>query len=274
MPVRARSSYASASPTLALCRWPKASASPTSLHLGAVPDRALGGDDERVVTRVVAVVGGEQRRERVQVVRRLGDDAPRGRDVGRVQRGEPGVATEDAEDADPLVAAERRALPVDGLLGPRDGGREADAVLGPLDVVVHRLGDRHQRDAGIGEDLRVRQRVVATDRHEDVDAQVGEVVEDERGQVVAVLVGGEPGAVGLDQARPAARPSASSAGSSATCAGSCRPSGRWSGCSSDRGSAGSRDRAPAPAGRGSVPPSRGGTRGPRSPPRSPDRRRS
>ena len=110
-----------------------------------------------------------------------------------VNRGrEAGVAAEDPEDADPLVAAERRPLPVDRLLRPGDRGREADAVLGPLDVVVHRLRDRDEGNALVHEDLRVGQRVVATDRHQDVDAERGQVIEDERRQVVAIVIDGVP----------------------------------------------------------------------------------
>jgi hypothetical protein len=48
----------------------------------------------------------------------LGDDAAVGRDVGRVERGEAGVATEDPEDAHPLVGADGGPLPVDGGRSP------------------------------------------------------------------------------------------------------------------------------------------------------------
>ena len=141
------------------------------------------------------MVGRQQARQRVEVVRRLRDHAARRRHVRRVQRGEPGIPAEDPEDADALVRAERRPLAVDRLLRPGDRGREADAVLGPLDVVVHRLGDGHQGDARVGQDLRVGQRVVATDRHEDIDPERRQVVEDERGQVEQVLADGVPGSI-------------------------------------------------------------------------------
>ena len=199
-------------------------------HLGALPDRALGRDDEGVVARVRGVVGLEQGGQRVEVVRRLGDDAARRGHVCRVQRREPGVPPEDPEDADPLVAAERRALPVDRLLGAGDRGREADAVLGPLDVVVHRLGDGHERHAGVHQHLRVRQRVVAADGHQDVDAERGDVVEDERRQVVEVVADRVACAAAARPSTAAARPRASCAGSSARCAGRCRRSARSSGC--------------------------------------------
>ena len=187
IPVRSRSSSARASPTLALCRCPKASALADVGHLGALPDRTLGRDHEGVVARVRGVVGLEQGGQRVEVVGHLRDDAARRGHVCRVQRREPGVPPEDPEDADPLVAPERGALPVDRLLGARDRGREADAVLGPLHIVVHRLRDGDERHAGVHQHLRIRQRVVAADGHQHVDAEGGDVVEDVRRQVVEIV---------------------------------------------------------------------------------------
>ena len=90
----------------------------------------------------------------VEVEGRLGDEAAGRCHVGRVERGEAAVAAEDPEDPDALVRPERRALPVDGLLGAGDGGREADAVLGALDVVVHGLGDGDERHAVVVQRLR------------------------------------------------------------------------------------------------------------------------
>ena len=119
----------------------------------------------------------EDLRERLEVERELGDDAAGGRDVRGVERGEAGVAAEDPEHADPLVRAERRPLAVDDLLGARDRGREADAVLGPVDVVVHRLGDGDERHAALVQHGEKRERVVAADGHQVVEAQVLDVVE-------------------------------------------------------------------------------------------------
>ena len=148
--------------------------------------------DERVVARVRRVVGRQQGRQGIEVVGRLGDDAARRGHIRGVQGREARVAPEDPEDADPLVAPKRRPLAVDGLLRARDRRREADAVLGPLDVVVHRLGDGHQWHAGADQDLRVRQRVIAPDRDQHVDAERFEIVEDARRQVVDPIVGREP----------------------------------------------------------------------------------
>ncbi len=128
-----------------------------------LPDGALAGDHEGVAGRVEAAIVGQEVRQGVEVERRLGDDAARARHVGRVPRRVAGVAAEDAEDADPLVAAERRALAVDELLGAGHRGREADAVLGAVHVVVHGLGDGDDREALAPEPGRVAERVVAAD---------------------------------------------------------------------------------------------------------------
>ena len=86
------------------------------------------------------------------VVALLGDHAASRGHVGREEGRERGVAAEDPEDPDALVAAERRPLAVDELLGPGDRRREADAVLRTGHVVVHRLGDGHDLDVSAGED--------------------------------------------------------------------------------------------------------------------------
>ena len=240
MPVRRVSSVASASPTLALRRCPNASASPTSSRLGALPDRALRRDDDRVVARAQSMVLGQQRGQGIDVVRRLGDHAPGRRHVRREQRREARVAPEDPEHADALMAAERRPLPIDELLRPGDRRREADAVLGARDVVVHRLRDRDEWDAVVDQHARERQRVVAADGHQRIDARG-------RRGARARPRSGRTGPRRCGSARPspvdshAGRDSASSApGSSGTCGASCRPCDRWSGCSGGPAVAGSR----------------------------------
>jgi hypothetical protein len=53
----------------------------------------------------------------------------------------------------------------------RDGRREADAVVGAVDVVVHCLGDRDDRIALVVQPQRERQRVVAADRQHRLDSE-------------------------------------------------------------------------------------------------------
>ena len=157
-------------------------------HLRALPDRALGGDDEGVVARVG--LRGRRRGAGASASRSYGAS-------GMTQRPEVTYAVYSAENPasrpkirnTPIRSCEpeRRPLAVDRLLRPGDRRREPDAVLRALDVVVHGLGDRHERDALVDEHLRVRERVVAPDRHEEVDAERREMVEDERRQVVDAL---------------------------------------------------------------------------------------
>ena len=137
----------------------------------ALPDGALRGDDEGVVAGVGRVVGRQDGGEVLDVVGCLRDEAAAGGHEGGVEGREAGVATEDAEDADALVRADRGALPVDGITRPRDGRGEADAVLRALHVVVHGLGDGDEIGARVVQDLRVAERVVAADGDEVVDAQ-------------------------------------------------------------------------------------------------------
>src|SRR6476661_11258350 len=73
-----------------------------------------------------------------------------------------------------LVAASR-ALPLDGVAGAGDRSREADAVLGVADVVVHRLRDGNDLDAEVVELGRITERVVAADGDQVFDAEPREV---------------------------------------------------------------------------------------------------
>ena len=92
--------------------------------------------------------------------------------VGRDQRRLAAVAAEQLDHRDSLVAAGRRAQRVNKLDAARDGGGEADAVVGAEDIVVHRLGDSDHAQALAVQPHRERERVVAADRHQRVDAQV------------------------------------------------------------------------------------------------------
>ena len=108
----------------------------------------------------------------VDVERHLGDDRPvDAGQVGRDERRLAAVAAEHLHDGEALVRAGARAQLVDEVHRAGDGGGEADAVVGAVDVVVHRLRDGDDRDALVGQAQRERERVVAADRHQRVDAQ-------------------------------------------------------------------------------------------------------
>src|SRR6185436_9316921 len=91
--------------------------------------------------------------------------------VRRIERSEAGVTSEHAENTDALVRGDGGALALDGVAGAGDRGREADAVLGVVNVVVHRLGDGNNLDAELVELGGVAERVVTTDGNEVLDAQ-------------------------------------------------------------------------------------------------------
>src|SRR6202022_1873806 len=90
-------------------------------------------------------------------------------------RRKSGIAAKNAENANSLVRADSGALPLDGIAGSGDRGREADAVLGVADVVVHRLRDGDDLDAEVVELGRITERVIAADGDQVFDAEPGEV---------------------------------------------------------------------------------------------------
>ena len=122
--------------------------------------------------------------------------------VGREQRGLAAVAAEQLDHGDALVRPGRGAQLVDELHAAGDRGREADAVVGAEDVVVHRLGHGQDLHALAGQPLGVRQGVVAADGDQPVQAEpldhgqaVAGEVERPLGLELA-LPGQEPGHVG------------------------------------------------------------------------------
>ena len=178
------------------------------------------------------------------------------------QRRLAAVAAEQLDHGDPLVRAGARAQVVDELHAAGDRGREADAVVGAVDVVVHRLRDRDHRDALVVHAERVRERVVAADRDQHVDPErldhaQGVIGEVERPVAVDPVreVGGDVAAAGRGS------------GSCATCAGTCRPV--RSIVRTTFGSSGRKQLVPATRGRPgrtrAAPPSRAAGRSPRAP---------
>ena len=73
------------------------------------------------------------------------------------------------------MRADGGALALDGVAGAGDRRREADAVLGVADVVVHRLRDGNDLDAEPVELGRVTERVVTADGDKVFDAERREV---------------------------------------------------------------------------------------------------
>ena len=142
-------------------------------HVGALESRAFGDDNHGVMAGVARAVDHHELGETADVERHLADQRPvSAGEEARDQRGLAAVAAEQLDHRDPLMAAGRRPQRMDELDAAAHGGREADAVVGAVDVIVHGLGDRHHRHAFFMEPRRIGQRVVAADRHQRVDTEM------------------------------------------------------------------------------------------------------
>ena len=78
---------------------------------------------------------------------------------------------------------------VNELHAAGDRGAKADAVVRPVYVVVHRLGDGHDWEAFAVQALAKAERVIAADGDQAVDAQELKVLEHVRRKVAQALVG-------------------------------------------------------------------------------------
>ena len=92
-----------------------------------------------------------------------------------MQRDPAGVPAHDLDDERAVVRLGRRVQPVDRLRRDVHRGVEAERVIGCAEVVVDRLRHADHVHAEFGELRRHAERVLATDRDERVDAQIGEV---------------------------------------------------------------------------------------------------
>src|SRR5262249_1796884 len=128
-----------------------------------------------IVARICALLFDEQPDELVEIDLVFGNDAADRGGVRRVERRKAGITAEDAENADALVRGHRGPLALDRVAGAGDRGREADAVLGVVNVAIHRLRDCNDLHAELVELGPVAERVVTTDGDEMLDAQRREV---------------------------------------------------------------------------------------------------
>ena len=70
----------------------------------------------------------------------------------------------------------------------RDARAEADAVIGAVHVVVHRLRNRDDVDAFVVQPLAITQRVVAPDRNQRIDTDLLQILEHVLGDVVDLVL--------------------------------------------------------------------------------------
>src|SRR5699024_7279719 len=72
---------------------------------------------------------------------------------------------------------------VDEVDAAADGGAESEAVVSPVDIVVHRLGNGDDLGAGAVEAHGERQRVIAADRDDGVEPKLANGFEDARSRI-------------------------------------------------------------------------------------------
>ncbi len=85
------------------------------------------------------------------------------------------------------MAADRGPQGMNRFDGAADGGRKADTAVGPIDVVVHGLGDRVERHTLIVQVRGEGQGAVAADRHQCVEFEMLDHVEDMAGAIDRVV---------------------------------------------------------------------------------------
>src|SRR5438270_658646 len=78
-----------------------------------------------------------------------------------------------------LVRTEGGSLPRDKFLGASDSRGKTDAVLGPLNVIVHGLGDGNYGHPGGGKSRGEAQRIVAADGYEATNPEPLKIFQDD-----------------------------------------------------------------------------------------------
>jgi hypothetical protein len=95
-----------------------------------------------------------------------------------VERDPPGVPTHHLDDHDAVVRLGGGVQPIDGVGCEINGGIEAETVGGSDDVVVDRLRDADDRDAAVVEPVGDRQRAIAADDDQRIEAHLVEHLDD------------------------------------------------------------------------------------------------
>ena len=150
--------------------------------------RALGDQDDRVAARVLVAVVSEQLREMFDLDGVFGNHAPiRRAGHRRQQRGVARIAAEDFDYEEALVRTGGCAQPVRELDRARHAGAESNAVVGPENVVVHRLWNGHDIHTLVVQPFAIAERIVPADGDQNVDANMPEILEHILRDVVDLL---------------------------------------------------------------------------------------
>ncbi len=158
-------------------------------HLDAVKRRALRDQRHAVLAGIGIPVLEQELAQLLDVELVLGNHAPVRRACHRgKKRSETGIASEDLDDEEALVASRGGAERVGHLDGAGDASAETDAIVGPGNVIVHGLGDRDHPYSLLMEPHRVRKGVVSSDRDEGVDPEPFEVLQSLLAEVVHLVL--------------------------------------------------------------------------------------
>src|SRR3984957_19239720 len=133
------------------------------INLAFFPHCAFGYDDERIVARIIFLVFHQKRADACEIKWVFRNQTASGRYIGGVQSGKTGIAPKDAENPDALMRTQSRSLPGDRFLGARDRSGESNAILGAVNVVIHRLGNANHRKSGARKHRREAKSVVPSD---------------------------------------------------------------------------------------------------------------
>ena len=116
---------------------------------------------------------------RVEVDREFGDDDHVGTAGQATHHPDPtGIAPHHLHHHDPVVGGRGRVQPVERFDDDAHRGVETDAELGDGQVVVDRLRNPHHRKPRVTHRRRHRQGIVATDRHQAIDAAAAQQLDD------------------------------------------------------------------------------------------------
>src|ERR1700732_2198683 len=136
---------------------------PQLINLAFFPHRAFRDDHQRIVAGIIFLIFHQELGDAGKVKWVFRNQTSSGGYIGCVESGKTSVAPEDTENPKALVRTQGRSLPRDRFFGARDGSGESDAILGAVNVVIHRLGNADHWKSGARKHCREAERVVPSD---------------------------------------------------------------------------------------------------------------
>src|SRR6202044_1000336 len=158
------------------------------INLAFFPHCAFGYDDERIVARIIFLVFHQKRGDACEIKWVFRNQTASGRYIGGVQSGKTSIAAKDAENPDALMRTQGRSLPSDRFFGARDRRGESDAILGAVNVVIHRFGNADHWKSGARKHCREAQRVVASNGDQTSYSQPFQILHDDRCEIIVLPV--------------------------------------------------------------------------------------